>query len=127
MFGFGCMGRRMSPYCARCEPLLEKSFTSSSFDGDRIPPTRLAQNPDSDRQDAERAKHAEYDRLLHRRKGLSGSEFAGIGIQFAAVIVASAFAGVWLDQRLGTSPLFVLVLVLVGAGGGFWSMVRRLR
>lgn len=75
------------------------------------------QNPD-DRQ-------AEYDRLLHRRKGLSGSEFAGVGIQFAAVVVLSAFGGVWLDKRFGTSPLFVLLLVLLGAGGGFWSMVRR--
>ncbi len=81
---------------------------------------------DSNEQDPT-GRDAEYDRLLHRRKGVSGSEFASLGIQFAAVIVLSAFAGVWLDKRLGTSPLFVLVLVLVGSGGGFWSMVRRLR
>lgn len=68
---------------------------------------------------------AEYDRLLHRRKGMSGSQFAGIGIQFALSIVVFAFAGIWLDKRLGTSPLFVLVMVLGGAGLGFWSMVRK--
>lgn len=73
------------------------------------------------------AKEAEYDRLLHRRKGKSGSEFAGVGIQFAATIVVFAFAGIWLDKRLGTSPWFVLILVLGGAGLGFWSMVRRLK
>lgn len=71
--------------------------------------------------------NAEYDRLLHRRKGISGSQFAGIGIQFAVSIVIFAFAGVWLDERLGTSPIFVLVLVLGGAGLGFWSMVRKLK
>lgn len=69
----------------------------------------------------------EYDRLLHKRKGLSGSQFAGIGIQFAVSILVFAFAGIWLDERLGTSPLFVLLLVLGGAGLGFWSMVRKLK
>lgn len=73
------------------------------------------------------AAEAEYDRLLHRRKGIPASRFAGIGIQFALSIVIFAFAGVWLDRWLGTSPLFVLVLVLGGAGLGFWSMIRTLR
>jgi F0F1-type ATP synthase assembly protein I len=63
--------------------------------------------------------------LLHRRKGLSGTEFAGVGIQFALTIVVFAFAGIWLDRRLGTSPWFVLVMVFGGAALGFWSMVRR--
>ena len=75
----------------------------------------------------ERSPNAEYDRLLHRRKGMSGSEFAGIGVQFAVTIVVFAFLGVWLDRRLGTSPLFVLVLVFGGAGLGFWSMIRKTR
>ncbi len=72
-------------------------------------------------------RDVEHDRLLHRRKGLGGSEFAGIGVQFAVTIVVFAFAGVWLDRWLGTSPLFVLVLVFGGAGLGFWSMVRKAR
>lgn len=87
----------------------------------------MAHNDKGEQDPKPDAAHADYDRLLHRRKGVSGSEFAGIGIQFAAVVVLSAFAGVWLDERFGTSPFFVLLLVLLGAGGGFWSMVRRLR
>ena len=71
--------------------------------------------------------NAEYDRLLHRRKGISGSQFAGIGIQFAVSIVLFAFAGVWLDKRLGTSPIFVLLMVLGGGGLAFWTMVRKLK
>jgi F0F1-type ATP synthase assembly protein I len=84
---------------------------------------RLADTTGGSQDEAKQA--AERDRLLHKRKGLSGSEFAGVGIQFAVTIVVFAFAGIWLDKRLGTSPLFVLVLVLGGAGLGFWSMVRR--
>ena len=87
----------------------------------------MAQTQNDENRPPDAATQAEYDRLLHRRKGVSGTEFAGVGIQFAAIIVLSAFAGIWLDRRLGTSPLFVLLLVLVGSGGGFWSMVRRLR
>jgi F0F1-type ATP synthase assembly protein I len=73
------------------------------------------------------SRNDEHDRLLHRRKGLSGSEFAGIGVQFAVTIVVFAFLGIWLDQRLGSSPLFVLIMVFGGAGLAFWSMVRKTR
>ena len=69
---------------------------------------------------------AEYDRLMGARKGLSGSEFAGVGLQFAASIVVFALLGVWLDRTLGSSPWFVIVMVLGGSGLSFWSMVRRI-
>ena len=57
---------------------------------------------------------------------LSASEFAGVGVQFAAVILVFVFAGVWLDKRLGTSPWFVLICVFVGAASGFYSMYSKI-
>lgn len=68
----------------------------------------------------------DYDKLLHRRKGSTGTEFAGVGLQFAITIVLFAFAGIWLDKRFGTSPWLLLLMVFGGAGLGFWSMYRRL-
>jgi F0F1-type ATP synthase assembly protein I len=59
------------------------------------------------------------------RKAISGSEFAGIGVQFAVVLVFFALAGVWLDRKLGTSPFLLIGLVLGGSALGFWSMVRK--
>ena len=56
---------------------------------------------------------------------LSGGEFAGIGIQFALVILVFTFGGVWLDRRLGSSPWFTIIGVFVGAAGGFYSMYRK--
>jgi F0F1-type ATP synthase assembly protein I len=56
--------------------------------------------------------------------GVTGAEFAGIGLQFALTILVFVFAGVWLDRRLGTTPWLLLVCVFVGAGGGFYSMYR---
>src|SRR2546423_1718393 len=59
------------------------------------------------------------------REGLSGADFAGLGIQFAFAIVAFLFAGQWLDKRLGTNSLFTIVGVFVGAGGAFYNMYRK--
>lgn len=71
-------------------------------------------------------KEPDYDALLHRRKGMAGSEFAGVGLQFAVTIVLFAFGGIWLDKRLGTSPWLLLLMVFGGAALAFWSMYRKL-
>ena len=57
---------------------------------------------------------------------VSGWEFAGVGMQFAATIVAFMFAGLWLDKRLHTSPFLLIVCVFVGAAAGFFSIYRKL-
>jgi F0F1-type ATP synthase assembly protein I len=56
---------------------------------------------------------------------VSGAEFAGIGLQFALTIVVFMFGGIWLDKHLKTSPWFVIICVFAGAGGGFYSIYRR--
>ena len=63
---------------------------------------------------------------LPRPAAGSGSEFAGVGLQFGFSIVLFAFAGYWLDKKLGTSPWLLILLVFVGAAAAFYSMYRRL-
>jgi len=60
------------------------------------------------------------------RTGISGGEFAGAGVQFAAFLVLSSFAGMWLDKQLGTSPWLLIVLVFAGAAAGFYSLYHKL-
>ncbi len=63
------------------------------------------------------------------RKGpgtASAAQFAGVGLQFALTIVVFAFAGIWLDKHLGTSPWLVILGVFVGAAAGFFSLYRQL-
>lgn len=60
------------------------------------------------------------------RKGLSGGEFAGVGIQFAAAIIIFLFAGQWVDDRLGTGGLFAVAGVFIGSGAAFYSMYRKI-
>ncbi|MDX1396506.1 MAG: AtpZ/AtpI family protein [Gemmatimonadota bacterium] len=74
------------------------------------------------------------ERASERRRGAGGtprpasshSELAGLGLMLGLAMALFAWAGNWVDGRLGTSPLFVLVGVFTGFGGGFWSMYSRL-
>ena len=60
------------------------------------------------------------------KQGLSGADFAGVGIQFALAIVVFLFAGQWLDGRLGTNGVFTIAGVFVGGAGAFYSMYRKI-
>jgi hypothetical protein len=51
---------------------------------------------------------------------------AGLGITMGLSIALFALGGKWLDGRLGTTPLFVLLGTFLGFGGGFYSMYARL-
>jgi ATP synthase protein I len=56
----------------------------------------------------------------------SGMQVAGAGFQFTAVVLVSAFAGIWLDRKLGTTPWMVIALVFSGAALGFYLLYRNL-
>ena len=60
------------------------------------------------------------------KQGLSGADFAGVGIQFALVIIVFLFAGNWVDNRFGTNGLFTIAFVFIGAGAAFYSMYRKI-
>jgi len=58
--------------------------------------------------------------------GLSGADFAGVGLQFAAAIVVFLFAGQWIDKKLGTNGLFTIAGVFVGGGAAFYNLYRKI-
>jgi F0F1-type ATP synthase assembly protein I len=54
--------------------------------------------------------------------------FSEIGMLLLVTTLAGTAAGYWLDQRLGTLPIFVLAGFLGGAGigaVGIWRMITR--
>jgi len=50
--------------------------------------------------------------------------FSEIGILLLVTTLAGVAAGYWVDQQLGTQPLFVLVGFLAGAGLGAFGIYR---
>ncbi len=56
----------------------------------------------------------------HSARGLSA------GLTFAAVVALFTWCGLWLDDKVGTRPLFVLLGVFLGLVGGTLHMLRVL-
>jgi len=52
----------------------------------------------------------------------AGAQFVGIGFSLGATVAAALWFGNWLDERWGTSPLFVLLFLT----GGLIGFTRRL-
>ena len=51
-------------------------------------------------------------------------QFTGIGWYIAASIVGGTLGGAWLDGRAGTTPLFLLLGVLLGVVVAFYGTYR---
>jgi ATP synthase protein I len=50
--------------------------------------------------------------------------FSEIGLLLLVTTLAGVAAGYWVDQELGTRPLFILVGFLAGAGIGAFGIYR---
>jgi F0F1-type ATP synthase assembly protein I len=61
-----------------------------------------------------------------RGAALTPGSVAGLGFQFAITILVFLFLGEWLDRKLGTAPWLLLLGVVIGAVGGFYSLFRVL-
>ena len=49
------------------------------------------------------------------------------GLTLAIAVLIGFFAGRWLDLKLGTTPLFLLIGIFWGVGGAFYSLVLQLK
>ena len=58
---------------------------------------------------------------------MSFARLSGIGLQFGAVLCIFALAGRFVDGRLGTRPVFLVLGVFVGAAAGIYSMWKKVQ
>jgi len=63
------------------------------------------------------------------RKGLdpedtirSSAQYMGLGLTLALSVLLFLGVGAWLDSKLGTSPILLVLGAFVGAGAGFYSL-----
>jgi F0F1-type ATP synthase assembly protein I len=57
--------------------------------------------------------------------GAGFGRYAGLGLQFGAVITVLALAGAWADSKLGSAPWLLLGGVALGFFGATLSLVRH--
>ena len=50
--------------------------------------------------------------------------FINIGFQFAVAIAIGLFGGMWIDERLSTTPFFLILGILLGIASGFYSIYK---
>ncbi len=60
-----------------------------------------------------------------KRKAYYGFvQYADLGLRFALAIAIGVGGGYWLDTRMHTMPLFVIVGLFLGAASGFLTIYR---
>jgi F0F1-type ATP synthase assembly protein I len=48
-------------------------------------------------------------------------------LTLAVAVLIGFFVGRWLDQKLGTTPLFLLIGIFWGVGGSFYSLYIQVK
>ena len=68
-------------------------------------------------------RHSDKDSSEIQR---ASADALGHGITIAVSVALFLWLGDLLDQRIGTSPLFAFLGILLGAGGGFYRLYAQL-
>lgn len=63
-------------------------------------------------------KKDEGPRSVMRASG----QFMGLGLTWALSVLLFLGIGAWVDSKLGTAPILLIVGAFVGAGAGFYSL-----
>lgn len=51
-------------------------------------------------------------------------KYSGMAFQMIGILLAFVFAGVYLDEWLGTDPILTLVMSLLGVAGGLYVSLK---
>lgn len=58
---------------------------------------------------------------------LTAGRWSAVGIQIGVSVALGAFGGMWLDDRFGTDPLFVLLGIFLGLTAVFIDIYRLMK
>ncbi len=61
---------------------------------------------------------------MNRRGFVIAMRLLGLGWYVAIAIILGIVGGLWLDDRMGTLPLFTLLGVLLGSVAAFYGLYR---
>jgi ATP synthase protein I len=52
----------------------------------------------------------------------ASGQYMGLGLTWALSVLLFLGVGAWLDSKLGTEPILMILGAFVGAGAGFYSL-----
>jgi F0F1-type ATP synthase assembly protein I len=52
----------------------------------------------------------------------ASGQYMGYGLTWALAVLLFLGVGAWLDTRLGTSPVLLIIGAFIGGGAGFYSL-----
>ena len=53
--------------------------------------------------------------------------YSAILSQLVGSVLIGVFTGMWLDDRLGTAPFFMIICLVIGITAGVWAMLQTVR
>ena len=56
----------------------------------------------------------------------AAGHFTGYGLTWALSVLLFLLGGWWLDGKVGTAPLFMILGAFLGGGAGFYSLYRHI-
>ena len=56
----------------------------------------------------------------------AAGQYTGYGLTWALSTLLFLMGGWWLDGKVGTTPLFMILGAFVGGGAGFYSLYRHI-
>jgi ATP synthase protein I len=65
--------------------------------------------------------------VLMMQKWELAMRLVGVGFYIAFCIVGGVWAGLWLDHRFSTLPIFMLIGLILGLIVAFWGVYQLLR
>lgn len=71
---------------------------------------------------------AEHDRKESTQSQMwqAAGQYTGYGLTWALSTLLFLLGGWWLDGKVGTEPLFLILGAFVGAGAGFYSLYHHI-
>lgn len=84
---------------------------------------------DLDKKIAEASKRAgiitpEEHKALADKQSKMMFKSAAAGLEFATAIAVSTLFGIWLDKKIETSPVFMLIFLMLGTCVAFYNIYR---
>lgn len=68
----------------------------------------------------------EGEKNLQSSLWVSAGQYTGYGLTWALSTLLFLLVGWWVDSKLGTMPIFLILGAFVGAGAGFYSLYFHL-